>query len=199
MPKYRIEGQVYEAATQDEAYAKHAAAKTSAPAVEKKQEPLSAGDVTVGAITNFPSSAWNVVKGMVQPIIAPREFAGGVADLAGNALMKYLPGAGATGEPLPQTSLVQQYAQERYGGTEPLKRTIATDPAGFLADASMLLTGGGSAARQIPQITNRTAGAVSRAGETAERLGRGMDFARYAPSPKPQNPCGTPSYYNITK
>ena len=160
-----------------------AATVASSPVAAKKSEqPLSASDVAVGAITNFPSSAWNVAKGMVQPIIAPREFAGGVADLAGNALIKYLPGAGATGEPLPQTSLVQQYAQERYGGTEPLKRTIATDPAGFLADASMLLTGGGSAARQIPQIANRTAGAISQAGETAERLGRGMDFARYAPS-----------------
>jgi len=52
---------------------------------------------------------------------------------------------------------VGQHFQDRYGGGENIKGTIARDPVGALADASLLLTAGGSIPARLPGVVGQIA------------------------------------------
>jgi hypothetical protein len=54
---------------------------------------------------------------------------------------------------------VGQFFADRYGGAENLAQTLRDDPIGFLADASMILTGGASLSARLPTVM---AGAVAK-------------------------------------
>jgi hypothetical protein len=61
---------------------------------------------------------------------------------------------------------VGQFFMERYGGIDNLKRTMAKDPVGFLADMATVLTGGQLALARAPGMAGqigRAAGTTSRA------------------------------------
>lgn len=57
---------------------------------------------------------------------------------------------------------------DRYGSMDKFKSTAMQDPVGLLGDASMILTGGGSAAAKMP-------GMIGKAGKTAQRAGMAME------------------------
>lgn len=58
--------------------------------------------------------------------------------------------------------------KEGYGGIEQIKRTLATDPARPLSDASLLLTSGGMGLAQLP-------GKIGTVGKAIETVGRNID------------------------
>lgn len=147
--------------------------------VAKKEPPkrtlLEAG---VEAIGNIPASAIQYGKSMFEAITSPVETAGTLLDIAAGGLKK---GAGAV---LPKAAMdfiasvdnpeaVQRAVNaanqfggqmaERYGSYDRIKNTLATDPVGFVADFSTLLSGGAGAARKV--------GAT----KTAQRLTRAAD------------------------
>ena len=103
---------------------------------------LAAGGLRAGAKAVLPERVFNAIDALDAP--ATTERVSGTANAFGNMMA------------------------ERYGGYENLKRTMAEDPVGFLADASTVLTAGGTAAAQAP-------GVVGRAGQTVRRVGDALD------------------------
>lgn len=165
MPTYRIEGQIYEAATPDEAYAKHdqAIKGSSAPAAPRSKESMGTGQMLAQAMVNFPRSAYELGKSTFEAVTSPIETGKAVVDLGSSVLGKM----GVTGASPEMANRVGKFYTNRYGGVENAKNTFATDPAGFLADAATILTGGGAAVRQIP--------GAAKVGKTVERAGAAID------------------------
>jgi hypothetical protein len=137
-----------------------------------REAPMSATDVISGAVANAPDSAWQFAKDVVRPITHPIETLSGIKDLGLGLLEK----SGAVGTILPPTGgghekyadAMMDYIKNRYGGVENIKKSIAKDPVGVLSDASMILTGGGTAAARVP-------GFMGKAGEITANVGRAVD------------------------
>jgi hypothetical protein len=165
MPTYRIEGQVYEAASPDEAYAKHDQAKVKKPTAPKQPQTLGTGQMLAQAVANFPGSAYELGKSTFEAVTSPIETGKNIAALGSSVLGKI----GVTDASPEMADRVGQFYKDRYGSVENAKTTFANDPAGFLADAATILTGAGGALRAAPRAMGRTGGAVTRAGETLQK------------------------------
>jgi len=95
MPQYRIEGEIYEAASPDEAYAKHDQAMASKAAIQRgaQMSPVAQGALTAaqGATFNFADEMAglvnpqyrDVVRGATQQFAAERPMAAAGLELAG--------------------------------------------------------------------------------------------------------------------
>lgn len=105
-------------------------------------------DTAAEAMMNVGPSALQFAKDTVQPFLHPVDTAKAIGSLAT--------------DPNSRKAFVDFYV-ERYGGIDNLKRTIATDPVGFLGDLSTALTFGGAALARGPAQV----GAVGRAAQTA--------------------------------
>jgi len=145
-----------------------------------QQQPMTAGDVAAGAVRNFPGSVLGLVSNLATAVTSPIETAKSVLDLGAGILQAALPErvVQAIGED-PQSREVArkvgEFYVDRYGSVEGVKKAVAEDPAGVLADAATVLYGGGAALRAVPGAA-RPAAAVQRAGSTIDPLaviGRG--------------------------
>jgi hypothetical protein len=140
-------------------------------------------DVPGEAISNIPESAGKFAKSIVEPFLSPIETIGNLGDVAAGALRggarAILPtqvfnalDSGTTPETAARmdqkTGAVADELGKRYGSMEGLKNTLATDPIGALADASLILTAGGSAAARAP-------GMIGQAGERIAQVGQKID------------------------
>jgi len=170
MPTYRIEGQVYEATSPDEAYAKHEKAKTAkptAPTMPKREDSLGTGQMFAQALANFPGSAYELGKSTFEAVTSPIETGKNIAELGSSVLGKM----GVTDASPEMADRVGQFYKDRYGSVENAKRTFANDPAGFLADAATILTGAGGALRAVPQAGVKSAGKmVQKAADVVDPL-----------------------------
>ena len=116
------------------------------------------------ALSNIGSSAYNNAAALVQPILHPIDTAKSIGRLGVGVAQKATTG----GKYEKYADAAWEALKDRYGGEEQLKKTIATDPVGVLADASMFFSGGGTAAARLP-------GQLGRAGELAATVGRAID------------------------
>lgn len=124
------------------------------------------------ALQNVPESAANLIQGLTAlPADAMVSLVEGTrvgsikstTDLAGELL------AATGGEPAgPTMQAFAQMLDDRYGGWDAIKSTMTEDPVGFLADVSIIGTGGGTLAAKAP-------GALGRAGEAARAVSRAAD------------------------
>ncbi len=164
---------------QDAPAVQAAPAWASAPAVQSQPPSMSMGDMASGAVQNFPSSALNLGKNIIAPVMHPIETATNLYHL-GAGIIEKATGMGGADEATANS--VGQYFADRYGGIENVKRTIATDPAGFMADASVVLGGGGAAAKlgglskvaEGAQIVNPISLGLKGAGAAANLTGKGL-------------------------
>jgi hypothetical protein len=143
------------------------------------QRSMTAGDVATGAVRNFPGSVLGLVSNLATAVTSPIETAKSVLDLGAGILQAALPErlVQAIGED-PQSREVArkvgEFYVDRYGSLEGVKKAVAEDPAGVLADAATVLYGGGAALRATGAAA--PAAAVQRAGSTIDPLaviGRG--------------------------
>lgn len=174
MPTYRIEGQIYEAASPDEAYAKHdkvKAAKPATPAMPKREDSLGTGQMFAQALANFPGSAYELGESTFEAVTSPIETGKNIAALGSSVLGKI----GVTDASPEMADRVGQFYKNRYGSVENAKSTFANDPAGFLADAATILTGAGGALRAAPRAMGHTGGVVGRAGKIAQKAADVID------------------------
>ena len=138
-----------------------------------RNQPMTAGEVATGAITNFPSSFKNLIGNIVEAITNPAETAKSILDVGAGALQNVLPEkfVQAVGEDKRSREMarkVGEFYAERYGTGEGLKRAIAQDPAGVMADLSSVLTGGAMAApRAVAGPLTRAASAIDPLAATA--------------------------------
>lgn len=176
MPTYRIEGQLYDAASPDEAYAKHDQAKAKKPStapIATPQQPneLGAGQMLGQAFFNFPSSAYRLGKETVQAITSPIETGKNIVSLGSSVLGKL----GVTDASPDVANQVGEFYKNRYGSVDKAMRTFADDPAGFLADAATVLTGAGGALRAAPRAMGRTGGIVAKTGQILQKTADVVD------------------------
>jgi hypothetical protein len=121
------------------------------------------GEVATQAAANFPESLAQLGSDVVQPFLEPVKTATSLYQLGSGIYQLAVPGAHPNEE---VARRVGQYFGERYGGLENIKRTIATDPAGFLADLSLLASGGIGAVAKAGKVAG-VAGVTTKAGEIA--------------------------------
>jgi hypothetical protein len=104
------------------------------------------------ALENAGTSAVNLAKNVVQPILHPIDTAKAFYDIGKGLVSKTAGALGAQQDPAEKekneaaANAVGEFLRERYGSVDAFKKTLAEDPVGAIADVSMVLTGGGSVA-----------------------------------------------------
>ena len=156
-----------------------AAAPAAKPDIYKPGRPAAPADMPIGevlktAASNIPESALHFGEALVQPILHPIQTAEALGQIGTGVASKV---KGALGMEQKQAQKAKDEAaadalwdfyKDRYGSMEGFKRAFMQDPVGIFADASMLLTGGGSLAARLP-------GMAGKAGEIAATAGRVTD------------------------
>ena len=140
-------------------------------------------DVPGQALSNLGSSGAQFAGDIWNMVTNPIETGESLYNLAAGAAQKLIPDSwtdGPMGKEKYADALGRFFA-ERYGGEDEIKRTLATDPVGVLADFSAFLTGGAGVAAKIPMIASqasRLTGAVPglrRASQAAGNVARAVD------------------------
>ena len=134
----------------------------AAPAPAAPRE-MGAAQTLVQAAVNFPRSAYELGKSTFEAVTSPIQTGKNIVALGSSVLGKL----GVTDASPEMANQVGQFYIDRYGSAEKAKQTFAKDPAGFLADASTVLFGAGSALRAIP--------ATAKAGQTVTRAASAID------------------------
>lgn len=97
----------------------------------------------------FAGSMWDMVS---QPVTTAKNIGA-----LGNSVISLVRDGEQGNEQLARD--VGQFFADRYGGFENVAQTLRDDPVGFLADASMILTGGAMVSARVPTVM---AGAVAK-------------------------------------
>ena len=126
---------------------------------------LSAGDVARGAVKNFVPSAKQFGADILSLVTDPVGTAEGIYNVGVGAAQKLIPGEQGKER---YADAVGEFFADRYGGLEELKNTMATDPVGFLADATTVLTGGAGLAARAPGAVGRIAKVASNAASAVD-------------------------------
>lgn len=162
----------------------------TAPKVKAERSWL---DTAGEAVQNIPSSGIEFVKGIAEAVTSPVQTAGSLFDLAAGTLNRAMPAPvrnfinrldtdpASTKRAVQTAQQVGGVYRQRYGSVEALKRTIATDPVGAVADLSTILSGGAGAVRAggkavakvaptVAPKTARVANAMTRAAEVTNPI-----------------------------
>lgn len=154
-----------------------------------RQQPMTAGEVATKAVSNIPSSFTNLVGNIVQAVTNPVETAKSVLDVGAGALQNVLPEkfvqfVGEDKQSREMARKVGEFYAERYGTGEGLKRAIAEDPVGVLADLSTIVSGGAMVApRAVAPVLSRTASAIDPLSMAARGTGKLLDVGGKAAAP----------------
>jgi len=135
---------------------------------ETPYEP-SFGTVLGTAAKNFPSSAYNVLTSMVEPILSPVETAKAIGQIGEGAYSKVKGKLGFSQDPEEKArqeaaiDAVGAHFADRYGSREGFRKAFMEDPAGIMMDLSTVLTGGGALAAKAPAL-------AAKAGQVASKV-----------------------------
>lgn len=161
----------------------------TAPEVKSERSWL---DTAGEAVQNIPSSGVEFVKGIAEAVTSPIETAGSLLDLAAGSLNRAMPAPvrnfinrldtdpAATKRAVQTAQQVGGFYKQRYGSEEALKRSIAEDPVGVVADLSTLLSGGAGAVRAGGKAVAKVAPSVA---PKATRVANAMTRAAEATNP----------------
>lgn len=169
-----IEGQQYsfpDDATPDEikaALSKNTEATIKNPAIGTVPVQNSVVSSLKRTAKNIPGSVENLVENTVYPFMHPVETYDNFKHLGNGVLQKLGITQGHGDERY--ADMVGRYFADRYGGIDKALDTLQKDPAGFLMDASTVLTLGGGAAERAPSIIGETGKAVSSVGRAIDPL-----------------------------
>jgi hypothetical protein len=95
---------------------------------------------------NLPKSSFDLLNNMGLALMHPLDSAQALGEIAFGGVEKLVPGKQPHEQ---QFSKVADFFKSRYGSLENLNKTIASDPAGVMADMSALLTGVGGATKMV--------------------------------------------------
>lgn len=153
----------------------------AAPSAAPAQSAPSWSSVPGQALSNLPSSAGNFVSGIAQAVRHPLDTGMNALDIAAGALHNALPAsvssfieahdptpnaAANTARAVQAADATGQFLKNRYGSTDALKNTLATDPVGAASDVATVLSGGGTIAAKLPMLA-KAGKAAQIAGEVA--------------------------------
>lgn len=137
----------------------------------------SAFEVPFQAVTNIPSSAKRFAGGLYDVITNPVQSTKGVLDIGAGAIQSVLPqtvvdwvnrfeaNPEAGRQVVEAARAAGGVISSRWGGYENIKRTLAEDPVGAMADLSTLLTGLGGAAKLAGKGQRMLTGEISTMGQ----------------------------------
>ena len=143
---------------------------------------MSLMDVGAQAVQNIPGSAVQFGKGLYEAVTSPVKTVGSLLDIAAGGIDAALPepvlnfmnniyaNPAATQRAANAAKQFGGVYAQRYGSVDALKRTIAEDPVGAVADLSMVFTGGAGMARGTAAATARAAPSVSAAATEAANI-----------------------------
>lgn len=114
---------------------------------------------------NVPESAMQFGKDIIQPFLHPIDTATNIYELGKGAVQLMTPGEQPDEA---KARAVGKFFADRYGSLENIKSTIKNDPIGSLADASAILSAGGTLAAKAP-------GTVGKIGKVAKTAGQMTD------------------------
>lgn len=151
---------------------------------------MSAGEVALGAVKNFPQSALNFGESVIHPFLHPGDtiknlwtLQRGLMDAVGMPTPKA--GLGFFGPDMPTSDdekatlgKVKDFYVGRYGSVEGVKKAIAEDPVGVLSDASAVLTLGGAGAAQAPGKLGQVGGIVRDVGSATNPINVVAELAK---------------------
>jgi hypothetical protein len=171
--------------TDDEAFALAyrqslaSSSQTTAQAVDSEEQ--SWPSALASGLGNLPESTYNLGKGVVEAVASPVETLTTLDKLARGIVQRVLPDAlvDALGRDERGDQVYKAVADHyvrTYGSEEGFKNAVAEDPAAILADASTLLTGGGSLAAKMPKMAQVGEAAVA-AGKTIEPISASLNLA----------------------
>ncbi len=148
--------------------------------IASSQPQLSAADVAVSAVKNFPSSVGSMLGDIYQAVSSPVQTAKSVLDLGAGVLQNVLPEklVQMIGEDKPSRELASKVGQHyvnRYGSLEGAKQAIAKDPAGVMADLSTVLTAGATLPTRAAPALAASARAVDPLMLAARTTGKTLD------------------------
>jgi hypothetical protein len=161
----------------------------SDPTVKRERSWL---DTAGEAVQNIPESGVEFVKDIAEAVTSPIETAGSLLDLAAGSLNRAMPAPvrnfinrldtdpAATKRAVQTAQQVGGFYKQRYGSEEALKRSIAKDPVGVVADLSTLLSGGAGAVRAGGKAVAKVAPSVA---PKATRVANAMTRAAEATNP----------------
>jgi hypothetical protein len=161
----------------------------SDPTVKRERSWL---DTAGEAVQNIPESGVEFVKGIAEAVTSPIETAGSLLDLAAGSLNRAMPAPvrnfinrldtdpAATKRAVQTAQQVGGFYTQRYGSEEALKRSIAEDPVGVVADLSTLLSGGAGVVRAGGKAVAKVAPSVA---PKATRVANAMTRAAEATNP----------------
>lgn len=138
-------------------------------------------------ISNIPSSAAKFASDLVHPILHPIDTAKNLGDIALGVGQKLVPtpqtmvGAESgisTDKEAKTAEAAGQFFKDRYGGLENIKNTVSTDPIGTAADASILLSGGGSLAARAPGIAGKMGAALQKTGQAIDPINASVNAVK---------------------
>lgn len=150
------------------------------------QDGLAWSDVPGQAFDHLGSSAARTAYNIVYPFLHPIDTATAFKNIGVGAYSKAKGGLGFDQDPNEKAAdeahidAVGQFFVDRYGSIENLKKTLAEDPVGVMADASVVLSGGGAAAARVPGVIGKAGQAASRAGSVLDPIanaGRAVKLA----------------------
>lgn len=161
----------------------------SAPAaVPSPPTSQSWGKTATDAVSNLIPSTVDLVKNVASAIASPVETVKGVIDVAAGGLQNALPKgvvdyintkfpSKSAEEAQAKAAAVGKFYTDRYGSMEGFKKALGKDPAGVMADAATVLSGGAGVASKIPML--KTAGGaaargIKSVGTSAANLASGL-------------------------
>lgn len=160
--------------------------QTTAQSVEPEER--SWGSAFASGLGNLPESTYNLGKGVVEAVASPIDTMTSLDKLARGIVQRVLPaelvdalGRDERGDQVYKA--IADHYKKTYGSWEGIKNAIAEDPAAILADASTLLTGGGSLVAKVPKVGKISGGAamfgegVAKLGEVIEPLSGTVNLA----------------------
>ena len=155
------------------------------------KKPMGYGEMLRQAVVNAPASAGQFVKntasGLYEAATSPVQTVSGLMDAAAGGLQNALPKSvtdfinqfetnpEAAQRAVTAANAVGGAVKERLGSVENIKKTIATDPVGFVGDLSLLLTGAGAAVRGPAMVAGAVARKLPAAGNVASTMSNVAD------------------------
>jgi len=153
----------------DQRLAPGAVKSTDIPASSATPDDRSWGDVPLEALGNLPKSAMGLAEGLAQPVLHPIDTLSSIGQLVGGILTKLDPTVTIDFDE-GTVDAVGNYFMSRYGSEDGLKKAIAEDPAGVMADAATVLTAGGAGAARLPGKLGQIGAKVAEAGAAIDPI-----------------------------
>ena len=154
--------------------------RPQAPAVPEEEKTWS--ETLSGAKEQFFPSVKRMAGDIIHAVTHPVETGTAIGQLGSGLYSKAEGALGAAQDPKEKAqkeALLDAFVNEyvtKYGSVKGVKRAIETDPASVLADLSLFVTGGTSAAARATGIAGKTTGMAGAAAKALERTGQAAQY-----------------------